>query len=393
MNSRERVLAAVSHKEPDKVPIDLGGTQCSTLTVVANDKLKDYLNIKEEGETIICPLTEAVELLDKISLLFETDCRTVRMKAPSDTFDDENVGKGFTAFRVVRYPEGHEFVDDLGTVWKKNKYDYAPVKFPFEGLSTDDLENYPWPDPYDSGRVTGLREETLKLRENTDFAIVTDIMVGGPFEQACRSRGFEQFLLDLAWDPKFAHTFLGKLTDICVGMWDAQLSAIGDCVDIVCQGDDLGMQTGLQISPEMYRKYVKPCHERMFSLVHEKTDAKIWLHTCGSVYEIIPDLIEVGVDILNPVQVGAKNMQLELLKNEFGKDLSFWGGGIDIQSLPEKSIQEVEDDIKRALDIMMPGGGYVFAATHNILPETPGEKTYAAYMAAVKNRTYSSSLN
>ena len=388
MNSRERVLAAANHKEPDKVPIDLGGTQCTTLTVVANNYLKSYLDITREGEMVVCPLTEAISVLDEISELFETDCRTVRMKAPTSDQDDPNQGKGFTAFKVVQYPEGHEFLDDLGTVWRKIQYDYAPVKYPFEGLTTSDLEHFPWPDPYNPGRVAGLREETLALRNTTNKAIVTDIMVGGPFEQACRSRGAIQFMIDLAWDPEFAHKLLGNLTDIAIGLWDAQLTAIGDCVDIVCQGDDLGMQTGLQISREMYQKFVKPCHERMFSLIKSKTDAKIWLHSCGSVYSIIPDLIDIGLDILNPVQVGAKNMQLDLLKREFGTDLAFWGGGIDIQKLPTMSLNEIEDMVKRSLEIMMPGGGYIFAATHNILPDTPGEKTYTAYMTAVKNRSY-----
>jgi uroporphyrinogen decarboxylase len=387
MNSRERVLAAVNHCEPDRVPIDLGATQCSTLTLVANDRLKEYLHLEKEGETIVCPLTEAIEILPEIASLFETDCTTVRMKAPADRGEDQSAGKGFTAFKVVRYPEGHEFIDDLGTVWRKNLYDYAPVKFPFAGLTCSDLETFPWPDPYDPGRVAGLREETLALRESTDKAIVADIMVGGPFEQACRSRGFEQFLLDLAWDPEFAHALLGHLTDVAVGMWDAQLSAIGDCVDIVCQGDDLGMQTGLQISPRMYRKYVKPCHDRMFSFIRSKTQAKTWLHSCGSVYDVIPDLIEVGVDILNPVQVSARNMGLDLLKREFGKEMAFWGGGIDIQRLPDQSLTEVADSVRQAIDTMSPGGGYVFAATHNILPETPGEKTYTAYMAAARYRS------
>ena len=154
MNSRERVLAAVNRQEPDKVPIDLGGTQCSTLTLVANDRLKAHLNIDTEGEMVVCPLTEAISLLDEIALLFETDCRTVRMKAPrAGREDEENPGKGFTAFKVVHYPEGHEFIDDLGTVWKKNRYDYAPVKFPFAGLTASDLDIYPWPDPYDPGRI------------------------------------------------------------------------------------------------------------------------------------------------------------------------------------------------------------------------------------------------
>ncbi len=387
MKPRERVITALNHKEPDKVPIDVGGTQVSTLTLTANDKLKEYLNIDKEGETIVCPLTESVSLLPEISDLFNSDVRTVRLKAPTAEVIGE-AGRGFTAAEVVRYPPGHEYTDDLGTVWRKVEFDYSMVKYPFEGLTISDLETYPWPDPYNEGRVEGLREETLALRNETDFAIVTDIMVGGPFEQACRSRGTEQFMLDLVLDPKFTEAFLGKLTDIAIGMWDMQLTAIGDIVDVVCQGDDLGMQTGMQISPEMYRKFVKPCHKRMFSFIHSKTDAKVFLHSCGSVYDVIPDLIEVGVDVLNPVQTSAANMQPEKLKNEFGNEISFWGGGIDIQQLPWQKPDEIEDAVKRAIEILMPGGGFVFAATHNILPETAGEQTYTAYMTAVKNRIY-----
>jgi len=383
MNPRQRVLAALNHQEPDLVPIDCGGTQVSSLTLVANDRLKEYLHIDQGGEFITCPLTESIQPVDEILNLFETEFRSVRLKGPS-----HGSGKGFAAYEIVRNPTGHEYIDDLGTVWRKAFYDYAPVTYSLAGLSTSDLEKFPWPDPYDPGRVAGLREETQALRDHGDFAIVADIMVGGPFEQAVRSRGTEQFMMDLAWDPKFAQTLLDKLTDVAMGMWDAQLNAIGDLVDVVCQGDDVGMQTGLQISPVMYRKFIKPCHERMFSFIHSKTKAKLFLHSCGSVYSIIPDLIEIGLDILNPVQVGAKNMGLKLLKQEFGRDLSFWGGGIDIQKLPFMSLDEIETAVKQALDIMAPGGGYVFAATHNILPETEGQQTYTAYSTAVKNRSY-----
>jgi uroporphyrinogen decarboxylase len=383
MNPRERVLAALNHQEPDKVPIDLGGTQVTSLTLVANDNLKEYLNITDKGEIITCPLTESIQPLEEILALFEADVRTVRMKAPHG-----RGGKGFTAFDVVRHPQGHEFVDDLGTVWRKAIYDYAPVKYPFEGLTTSDLDSFPWPDPYDPGRVDGLRDETKALRDSTDFAIVTDIMVGGPFEQAIRSRGAEQFMVDLAWDPIFAQTLLDKLTDVVLGMWDAQLAAIGDLVDVVCQGDDLGMQTGLQISPKMYREFVKPCHERIFSFIHSKTNAKVFLHSCGSVYSIMTDLVEAGVDILNPVQVSAKNMELRRLKSEFGNDIVFWGGGIDIQKLPFLTLEETGEAVKEAIEVMAPGGGFIFAATHNILPETDGEKIYQAFMTAVENRSY-----
>ena len=383
MNPRERVITALNHQEPDKVPVDCGATQVTALTVVANDNLKKYLGIEKAGELITCPLTESIEPLEEIMRLYETDFRAVRMKAPSDESK-----KSFAASKVIRYPPGHEFTDELGTVWRKVEYDYVPSIYPFEGLTTSDLDVFPWPDSYDPGRVSGLREETISLRQHSDFAIVTDIMVGGPFEQACRSRGTEQFMIDLALDPKFAHKLLGKLTDMAVGMWDAQLSAIGDIVDVVCQGDDLGMQTGLQISPNMYRKFIKPCHERIFSLIRSKTRAKIFLHSCGSVYSIIPDLIQIGVDILNPVQISAHNMEPRLLKREFGEDISFWGGGIDVQKLPFLSSQQIERSVKETIEIMAPGGGFVFAGTHNILPDTVGEKTHIAYSTAVKNRSY-----
>jgi uroporphyrinogen decarboxylase len=377
------MIAAANHREPDKVPIDLGGSQCSTLTLVANDRLKEYLKIDTAGEVITALATEAISPLEEILTLFEVDCRMVLLKAPSD-----NGGVAIASSDIVRTPPGHEFTDDLGTVWKKNLYDYAPMYFPFENLSVSDLDKYPWPNPHDPGRVKGLREEVDELREQTDYAIVGGIIIGGPFEQACRSRGAEKFFTDLALEPKFAEAFLAKLTDLAIGMWDAELSAIGDLVDVVCQGDDIGMQTGLQISPEMYKRFVKPCHERLFSFIHSKTKAKLWLHSCGSVYSVIPDLIETGVDILNPVQVGAKNMGLKKLKREFGRDLVFWGGGIDIQKLPYMSIAQIKDCVKEAIDIMAPGGGYVFAATHNILPDTTGDRTYTAFMTAVQNRDY-----
>jgi len=381
MTPRERVLAAINHKEPDMVPIDIGATQCSSLTLTANDNLKRFLKIERETEVITCPLTESILPLEEILLLFEADCRMVSMKAP------KSGGKAFAKYKIERTPEGHEFTDDLGTIWKKCQHDYAPIHYPFSDLTKADLDSYPWPDPYDSARVENLREEIKALRENCDYALVADIMIGGPFEQACRSRGTEQFFVDLASDEDFAVAFLEKLTDLAMGMWDAQLSAIGDLVDVVCQGDDLGMQTGLQISPDMYRRIVKPFHKKLFSFIKSKTKAKLWLHSCGSVYTILPDLIEVGVDILNPVQTSAKYMDLPRLKKEFGKEVVFWGGGIDIQKLPGMDERQIDEHVKYVIDIMAPGGGYVFAATHNILPETSGEKIHASYMSAVKNRS------
>jgi uroporphyrinogen decarboxylase len=144
----------------------------------------------------------------------------------------------------------------------------------------------------------------------------------------------------------------------------------------------------------MYRQFIKPSHQRIYSFIHSKTEAKIFMHTDGSVYDIIPDLIEIGVDILNPVQYGAKNMNLDKLKREFGQDLCFWGGGIDTQQiLPSASLVEIEEEVKRNIEIMAPGGGYVFAMTHNIQPDIPPDRLHKAYETALQYGHYASNSN
>jgi uroporphyrinogen decarboxylase len=379
MTPRERVLAALDHCEGDSVPIDCGATMCTTLTLVAEEKLKEHLGLHVSAETITNPLTESVALPEQILTRYGVDFRTVRMKGPGPA-PDSPPGP------ITRTEPGHEITDEFGTIWRKTWHDYVPMVFSYAEATLETLDRMPMPDPHDPGRVRGVRDEARKLRGGTDYAIVCDFTCGGPFEQAQRIRGFEQFMVDIAWDRPFAAALMERLTDNAIGLWDAMLAEVGDCVDVVCQGDDLGMQTGLQISEADYRALVKPCHRRLFDFIHSKTTAKVWLHSCGAVSSIIPDLAEVGVDALNPVQTSAAGMALARLKRDFGRDITFWGGGIDIQRLPSLSVAEIRDEVARAIDIMAPGGGYVFAASHNILPETSGEKTDAAYLAAVGKR-------
>ena len=382
MTPRERVFASLAHREPDAVPIDCGATMCSTLTRVACDRLKAHLGMALSKDPITNPLTDSVALPEELLALFAVDFRTVRMKGPSRPPSRPPARPG----AELAEPAEGEIVDEFGTTWSRTGYDYVPTGFSYARATVPDLETLPMPDPLDPGRVQNVRAEARALHDGTGCAVVADFLCGGPFEQAQRIRGFEQFMVDIAGDVPFAAALLEKLTDNAIGFWAAMLSEVGEYVDVVCQGDDLGMQTGLQISAETYRKLVKPCHRRLFDFIHSRTKARLWLHSCGSVHEIIPDLIEVGVDILNPVQCGAFNMELWRLKRDFGKDIAFWGGGIDIQRLPFLSVAQIRDEVARALDIMAPGGGYVFAASHNILAETSGERTYAAYMTAVENR-------
>ncbi len=386
MNSRQRVLAAIDHKEPDKVPVDLGGTICSTITATAHKQLKKFLKIDKEGEIITNPLLDVVQPLDEILELFETDCRTVRLKAPSDSGSGSEKRVGYIQKSLSDRPRGDEILDEHGTTWRKCGYDYSPVAYPLHDAELSDIDKYSWPDPYAPGRTEGLRREAEKLRENTDFCILTDIMCGGPFENSLWLRGFDQFPMDLVSNEKMASAVLDKITEYDIALWDVQLSEVGDLVDVVCQGDDMGMQSGMQISPDIYRKVIKPYHKKLFSFIRSKTNARIWLHSCGSVYDIIPDLIDVGVQVLNPVQTSSRNMNLEKLKKEFGKDIAFWGGGFDSQKIPYMNKDKVIESVKKALDIMSPGGGYIFAGSHNILPEVRPEIIYSIFMTAKKYR-------
>ena len=307
MTPRERVLAALAHREPDCVPIDCGATMCTTLTLVAEEKLKEHLGLRVSGEAITNALTESVDLPEQILARYGVDFRTVRMKGPGPAPE-------VPAGQPARTAPGHEITDEFGTVWRKTWHDYVPMVFSYAEATLATLDRMPMPDPYDPGRVRGVREEACALRRRSDCAIVCDFTCGGPFEQAQRIRGFEQFMVDIALDRPFAAALMERLTDNAIGFWDAMLAEVGDCVDVVCQGDDLGMQTGLQISEADYRALVKPCHRRLFDFIHSRTAAKVWLHSCGAVSSIIPDLAEVGVDALNPVQTSATGMALARLE-------------------------------------------------------------------------------
>jgi uroporphyrinogen decarboxylase len=202
-------------------------------------------------------------------------------------------------------------------------------------------------------------------------------------------RGYEQFCMDLHLDRRFAEALLDKITETDIALWDHFLNAVGDYVQVVCQGDDVGIQNSLFISPEMYRRIVKPRQKRIWDYIHSRTDAKVFYHSCGSVYDVISDFIEIGVDILNPIQRSAAKMDLVTLKREFGHELCFWGGGIDVQQvLPFANLEEIEEDVKLTIETMAPGGGFVFFPSHNIQPDVTPERFDKVFRTAVKHRDY-----
>jgi len=377
MNSRERVITALSHKEPDKVPIELNGGANSALTKEAYIKLRKFLGLKKDKDIEISWITMgSVRAREDLLNYYKVDTRSVYLK-PSKKFE-------------IKFLSDGSFYDVFGVRWKPASYYYDVIERPLvNNDSIDYLHQTKWEDPGDKTIIQGIKDYAEELYYNSDFCLVGDYHTLGPFEGGCYLRGFESFLMDLYTNIKFAQALLDKLTEHCIAKWNTFLNEVGEYVQVVCQGDDLGMQEAVYISPKMYRKFIKPLHKRIYDFIKTKTKAKILMHSCGSVYDLIPDFIETGVEVLNPVQRSAAKMDIGILKKEFGNDISFWGGGIDVQKeLPFYTLEKIDTEIKRTIDITAPGGGFVFFPTHNIQPDVPPENIDQMFRSLLRYRDY-----
>ena len=374
MTPRQRVLTSLNHEEPDRVPLDLGGLP-TTIEAVPYNELKRYLGIK--GETRLF-LRDHVDPPEEVLERFGIDTRYVRIKPP----------KNFK----VQIDYDNSYLDEWGTRWKKPESSlyWDPVDdYPLKDATIEDLETYSWPDPHDPGRTEGMRKEAKRLRETTDYAIVADMPLDGIFDSACVClRGIERLMMDLILDKPFAKALFDRLADIHIEFFRHYLDAVGDLIDIIMVSDDLGGENGPLISPELYRELIKPAQKKLWQFIKDNTKAYLMLHSCGSISKFIPDLIEIGVDILNPIQVSAKDMDTKRLKEEFGDRLTFWGG-IDTQRvLPFGSPKDVEREVKRRISDAAPAGGYVLTAVHNIQAGVPPENICMMYDAARKHGRY-----
>ena len=226
-----------------------------------------------------------------------------------------------------------------------------------------------------------MKKEVERLSKKGEFATVLAAGDAGIFERALWIRGFEDFLTDLVASPSLATSLLDMLTEMHIKYWDKALDAMGGLVQVVVEADDLGTQNKPLISPKIYRKYLKPRHKKVFSFIKKKApNVYIFFHSCGSIYDLIPDLIESGIDILNPVQVSAAKMDTKRLKKEFGNEITFWGGGCDTQRiLPYSAPQEVRDEVKKRIDDLAPDGGFIFNTVHNIQADVPPENIMAMW--------------
>ena len=364
MTSRERVISTLGHKQPDIVPFSLGTTIVDGFTKFAADNFEKFLGLPPGEREITHKQMGTVVTPKAILEQYPTDFVTIRLKAPWNN-------------PAVVYDDG-SYLDDYGCLMKPCEYYYDNMNRPLEGdITVDDIKKNTWPDPYAPGRTDSLREEALKLRETTDKALVADIMCGGPFEQSLWMRGWEDFLADLISEPYLAEALMDRILEVDIGLWDVFLDAVGDLVDVVCQGDDIAMQTGPIVAPELFHERVFKYHKQLYDFIKSKTKAKIFHHSCGGVYKLVPDLIAAGIDILNPIQTSAADMDVVRLKREFGSELSFWGG-LDTQKiLPDGTPRQISDEVKRLVDVLGKDGGYVFAPGHNLQALVPPENIKA----------------
>lgn len=382
MNSRERVMLALNHKEADRVPIDLGSTIISSIHKNAYLDLKRHLDMEIE-ELRMCDFVQQLPYVDEALLeRFAVDFRMVQLPAA-------------TAPDVTYFEEGnyYAFVDRWGSklhMPKQNGLYFDWVEFPINEPTMAALDAYQWPQPDPPETNAKLREQAKYLYENTDYALVGSAIIGGGiFEQPARTMGLENFLVALLAEPAFADRLTAQITDIYIESCNNYLDQVGDYLQVFTYWDDLNSQAGWMISPDIYKRLIKPKQQQLVEAIRSKTDAKLFFHGCGAVSELIPHLIDLGFDIVNPVQVSAAGMDTKWLNKEFGQDIVFWGGGVDSQQiLPFGTPKQVRDEVKRRMDDLAPGGGFVFANIHNIQAFVPPENIVAAFETALEYGRY-----
>jgi uroporphyrinogen decarboxylase len=244
----------------------------------------------------------------------------------------------------------------------------------------NDIVRFNWPFAADKRRIAGLREKALQYREQGKLVMIKGLCAG-VFEMQQRVRGMTNAMMDPFMFPEFSDLLIGKIADLKIEFWEMALNELGDVVDVVAEGDDYGTQDSQLIDPDQFRTCYKPHIARVTAAMRKGApNAKVMFHSCGNVRSIIPDFIEIGIDILNPVHITATGMEPVQLKKDFGHDIVFWGGGVDTQKvLPTASPTEVSDHVKRNIEALAPGGGFVFATVHNIQSEVPPQNIVAMW--------------
>jgi len=415
MTRRERVLRTISHREPDRVPIDLGAMRSTGITAVAYRRLKEYLGVTE-GDTYVYDVVQQLALPeDPILNYVESDVVDLGRVFLRDAVDwkpftlpDGAAAKIPAALNVVPRDGGWIALNAKGEpigAMPQGAYYLSQTRYPLKDWDGADLSVLdrlpelmddvtwsalacaPYHKPLTPEHLAEIRRRAKHLYETTDYAVMVafgaNLLEWGQF--LCR---MDQFLIDLIENRRKAESLLDKLVELHIANLVKVLDAVEGYVQIIQLGDDFGTQQALEISPRLYREVFKPRQRLIFETVKKRSSLHLFLHSCGAIADILPDLIEVGVEIINPVQTSARGMDAARLKREFGKDLTFWGGGCDTQSvLPQGTPEEIEVHVRERIATLAPGGGFVFTQVHNIMPHVPPRNVVAMYDVVKKYRS------
>ena len=375
-------MAALEHREGDRVPIDLGGNQTG-IHKVAYQKLLDLLGLQEE-----------IVIMDLVQQLAKPSEEVLRRLRVDTRYVWAQGAESFKGGVIQRERGGRvwdDFTDEFGVTWSMpedcpNYFDISHS--PLAGLTVEQIKEHPFPKGDDPARFAGLRERALRIRRETEYAVVSGIS-GVVYEICWYMRGLENLFMDMVERTEVLETIIDRTLKFWMDWFRLFLDEVGDVVDVIMIGDDLAGQNGPLFSPAIYRGIVKPRHKKLVQYIKSRTRAKIWYHTCGSAIEYIPDLLDNGIDVLNPVQLSARGMGAGELKAKWGKKLAFWGGGIDSQRvLPRASVGEVREHVRRNVEAFKPGGGYVFNNVHNIQGDVPAENIVGMFDAAYEYGAY-----
>ncbi len=371
MTSRQRVLAAINHEEPDRVPIIMGVSNATGIKMKPYQGIKKLAGIQAADEYIYdWPELGTAKIDEATMQRLGVDVRGVRDMEPAATFA-----------RNQARPPHSDCVDS----WGSGQIEITPGEwFPgvhplLEATTIDEIDNYTgWPDMSDPTRVAHVKETARKLAVGNEYAILATPWLLFPLERAFAMQRMDNFLLNLAMSPDFAKALLEKIADVCKALMGPFLEELGDHVDMIKIGDDIGTQDSLLMSPKMYRELLKPIHADYISFIKERTKAKVFFHTDGDVRPLIDDFVEIGVDILNPIQTSAGKMSdLASLKKRFGKEIVFCGGIDTHRILPYGTPEEVRQEVRRVIGLLGEGGGYMVASVHTVMNDVPPENVLA----------------
>lgn len=413
MNSRERVRAALNHQQPDRVPIDCGGHMSSNFSVQAYRNLREYLGLKK-SELYVCDVIQQLVFPEKDVLdMFGID--VVNFGADfifADEYWKEWQLQDGTPIKIPAYidirKEGGNSVlyNSKGmplAIWKQGVLYCEQTHYPLENSDSDDFSNLeedlqgvmwnvfagpPAPLGYSEQDMAKRKESVSRLRKSTDRAIYAPFG-GSIYEMGGFLYRQDNFMVEMSLNPEKIHKYLDKLLEIHLKGIKNFIEAAGPNIDVMgFGGDDMGMQTGPQISPAMYRELFKPIHKEMWGYAKKlNPDIKLCLHCCGGISPLLEDIIDAGMDAINPVQTSCRGMEVENLKSTFGKDITFWGGGCDTRDiLPNATPQQVKDHVRRNLDVMFRDGGFIFQQVHNIVSNVPPENIVAMFEAVREYR-------